>query len=443
MNSLLCDVASYVVNALWEIPLIACAGWVSSRMLRRWGPQPQHVMWVGTLLLCVIAPAVPLFAGLLHMEFFSHGGTAAIQTLMVNEAGVSAAARAVIGLPVWTIWSVFGLYLCTLAYFATRLLWMIAGARGLVRASTPVRMDGDIAALWGKVRGAFAEGNVELRRTGNLHGVVTIGARRQAVVLPESFLEQCAEQDFVSAMGHELAHIERRDYAKNLLYESVSLLAAFHPVIWMVKTRIVESREMICDAMVVERLIDGKAYRQSLLRLAERMMDARTAAIHAVGIFDANILEERIMAMKEERWVPGGLVRLGLGGFTVLLLLAAMATGNVFAKQVATTGKGQDAQWGKVYRVDKNVTPPVLTYSVEAKYPKAGTYPKAYQGVCIVGMIVDQHGKLHDVHIVQSLGKGFDANAMKAVEQFRFKPALRFGKPVTVAIKVEVNFKYY
>ena len=61
MSNLMCSVASYFVNSFWEIPLIAGAGWVASRGLRRLGPRVEHVVWVSTLMLGVLAPALPLW----------------------------------------------------------------------------------------------------------------------------------------------------------------------------------------------------------------------------------------------------------------------------------------------------------------------------------------------------------------------------------------------
>jgi TonB family protein len=58
-------------------------------------------------------------------------------------------------------------------------------------------------------------------------------------------------------------------------------------------------------------------------------------------------------------------------------------------------------------------------------------------------VIVDREGRPHDVHVVRSGGKDFDANAMKAVQEYRFEPGVRFGSPVAVAIHIEVNFRKY
>jgi len=61
MNNLVCSVASYVVNSLWEVCLIGGAGWLASRWLNRLGSRVEHVVWVSTLALAVLTPALPLW----------------------------------------------------------------------------------------------------------------------------------------------------------------------------------------------------------------------------------------------------------------------------------------------------------------------------------------------------------------------------------------------
>ena len=61
----------------------------------------------------------------------------------------------------------------------------------------------------------------------------------------------------------------------------------------------------------------------------------------------------------------------------------------------------------------------------------------------MVGLVVDSSGMVHDVHVKRSLRPDFDANAVKTVEQYRFKPATRAGEPVAVALNVEVNFQKF
>jgi protein TonB len=48
-----------------------------------------------------------------------------------------------------------------------------------------------------------------------------------------------------------------------------------------------------------------------------------------------------------------------------------------------------------------------------------------------------------NLHVERSLTPDFDKHAMDAVRQYKFKPAMRLGKPVAVSIRIEVNFKRY
>ena len=58
-------------------------------------------------------------------------------------------------------------------------------------------------------------------------------------------------------------------------------------------------------------------------------------------------------------------------------------------------------------------------------------------GVCAVSLIVDASGMPQNVPVVKSLESGLDQNAIKAVSQYRFKPAMKDGTtPVPVQITV-------
>jgi TonB family protein len=62
-------------------------------------------------------------------------------------------------------------------------------------------------------------------------------------------------------------------------------------------------------------------------------------------------------------------------------------------------------------------------------------------GDCTLGMIVDSEGVPQNVHIVKSLGPAFDESALEAVKQWRYKPALKDGVPVSVETQVIVKFE--
>lgn len=88
------------------------------------------------------------------------------------------------------------------------------------------------------------------------------------------------------------------------------------------------------------------------------------------------------------------------------------------------------------------ITAPRLVSMVDPQFPADSPKGKFF-GIAVVATIVGTDGKPEQVHVVKSLGPEFDKNAVAAVEQYRFSPALQHGKPVPVKVNVEVNFRRY
>jgi len=68
---------------------------------------------------------------------------------------------------------------------------------------------------------------------------------------------------------------------------------------------------------------------------------------------------------------------------------------------------------------------------------------KKLAGVVLVNLIVDAKGKPQNVHVGRGIGSGLDQNAVAAVKKYKFEPATENGKPVPVALSVEVNFQIF
>jgi len=97
---------------------------------------------------------------------------------------------------------------------------------------------------------------------------------------------------------------------------------------------------------------------------------------------------------------------------------------------------------GGVYQIGGGVSEPKVIYSVDPEFSDEARRAK-YQGVVLIALIVDAQGNPQSVHVARALGMGLDEKAMEAVRQFKFKPALREGKPVACYATVEVNFRLY
>jgi protein TonB len=60
-----------------------------------------------------------------------------------------------------------------------------------------------------------------------------------------------------------------------------------------------------------------------------------------------------------------------------------------------------------------------------------------------VYLIVDEQGNPTHVKVVRPIGMGLDEKAREAVLQYKFKPAMKNGKPVKVDLYVDVNFQIF
>ncbi len=97
---------------------------------------------------------------------------------------------------------------------------------------------------------------------------------------------------------------------------------------------------------------------------------------------------------------------------------------------------------GGVFRIGAGVSPPRAIYSPEPEFSEEARKAK-YQGVCTLGLIVGIDGLPRDIHVLNSLGMGLDEQAIKAVKNWRFEPAIKDGRPVAVMIAIEVDFHLY
>lgn len=93
-----------------------------------------------------------------------------------------------------------------------------------------------------------------------------------------------------------------------------------------------------------------------------------------------------------------------------------------------------------VFRVGGGVSAPRVSYSPDPEYSDEARRAK-HQGTCVLSLIVAPDGLPRDIRVARSLGMGLDEKAIEAVSRWRFQPALKDGKPVAVAINIEVQFR--
>jgi periplasmic protein TonB len=91
---------------------------------------------------------------------------------------------------------------------------------------------------------------------------------------------------------------------------------------------------------------------------------------------------------------------------------------------------------------ESGVLAPKPIYQPEPEFSEEARKAK-YQGVVGLNVIVGPDGRIHDPHVVHSLGMGLDEEALKTVKLWKFEPGKKNGQPVSVAVYIEVDFHLY
>ncbi|MGP0018279.1 MAG: energy transducer TonB [Candidatus Sulfotelmatobacter sp.] len=88
------------------------------------------------------------------------------------------------------------------------------------------------------------------------------------------------------------------------------------------------------------------------------------------------------------------------------------------------------------------IRPARIVFQHEPEFSEPARQAK-YQGTVTLGLVVDKEGLPTNIQIINPLGCGLDAQAVRAVEGWKFRPAEKEGEPVSTKIAVEVDFHLY
>jgi TonB family protein len=114
--------------------------------------------------------------------------------------------------------------------------------------------------------------------------------------------------------------------------------------------------------------------------------------------------------------------------------------GGIGAGHGSGTGPGSGGGYGGgLMNVGGGVAAPEVLHSVEPEFTEDARRAN-FQGSVSIKLIVDSQGNPQNVQLVHPLGMGLDQKAIEAVRQYKFKPAMYQGHPVSVQIVIEMSF---
>jgi bla regulator protein blaR1 len=346
---------TFLSNAVWQALVIVVAATCCNRLMRTASGRQRHFLWVVALVLCVLLPLLGAAGSLREW----------VQTPVSREpAPIQVEASASTPTPPLAVstemlrprpWTfslspiltrlALACYGTFLVYYGIRLWRAGRRTKALLSSARNREIPERLALIVERCQRAFGLKNVTILYSAETSVPITVG--RRTILLPEALLDSDSPDLLIAAVGHEMAHLKRGDFVFNLIYQLLSLPLAFHPAIRFIKRRIKETRELACDGLVAEKLLDASDYARSLLRLAESAMVLHRSD-YTVGAFDADILEERIMKLVERNPRISKFGKAVLLFTVVSLLTASSAVAAIYSlsiEQRAEATNPMDGDW--------------------------------------------------------------------------------------------------
>ena len=360
-------ILNFVLNSCWQIAAIVIVAAFAAWLLRNGPSRYRHVLWVVALVTSLIVP-------LLTATRFVPAWIASAQT----EPSAVAPGRITTSGPqdytnvdhigtrrtttVTTTPRIVLFLILAYALFifvrAIRLARFWQRKERLRKTATRTGLAPEVVAAAARCRELLGIRDVTMTRSTEARVPYTIGARHPLIVLPDAYCSTVDEAKLLSVIGHEMAHVARRDFLTNFFCELLALPISFHPLTYLMKREIDRARELACDELVTRRVLAPKVYARSLLWAADVTRQYSSQAF-MLSIFDGRILEERIVRlMKSDTRIGARFARALMLAAMAVLCLSALSL-SMFAVELQT-------------QVRAAVTQTILTSATSAAQDRVG-----------------------------------------------------------------------
>lgn len=215
---------SYLLNSLWQVPLLFVSGWAAARAFRNISADAEHRVWVAVLLAQSFLPALSTlrWEWLLSIASFyrasSPTGEAQVSVVMGAGTGLG-----ILHLPSVLLAATAIAYAAATFYFAARFGWRWQKLHTIRLRAEELSLAGNAARYWAECSERFDIRTASIAASSLIFSPVTMGLSRKLLLLPTAMVSELAAADMRTVIAHEFAHMRRNDFLKNLVYELLSL----------------------------------------------------------------------------------------------------------------------------------------------------------------------------------------------------------------------------
>jgi TonB family protein len=296
---------------------------------------------------------------------------------------------------------------------------------------------------WGRVAG-------EAVRISEGTGPAVVGLFPGEIVLPEWTLSLDLERQRL-VVEHEREHLRAGDP----LLLAVALLAAvlvpWNAALWWHFRRLRLAVEVDCDARVLRRRPDVRAYGLLLLEVGEM---ASTGRLPAAALSEPrSFLERRIHMMTSSNTARRLSLTVAATGVCAVALAAAALpvpaqpelSWSTSAERTPAAPADTIPVRGRVYDVRQVERKPELQNPSEVAQLLRNLYPPLLKSAGITGsaqvtLVINEEGRVAEARALSATHEAFGEAAVEVMRQARFRPAAQGGKPVAVRVTIPVTF---
>ena len=370
-------VLNYVINAVWQIAVIALVAALGSLLLRNGPARYRHVLWLAALGLSVVVPLLSATQTSPANQSLPFRPISAPQIPLgrvitepdIPVTNLTKRRTQVVSTTSQTALWLALIYALFVAWRGVRFVRFWQRKERLRRSASPAELTPAAERAARRCRAIFGIRRVEVAQSPLARMPYTIGVLRPLIVLPEAFCG-AEEERLLSVLGHEMAHVARRDYLTNLICELALVPISFHPLAFLIKRQIDRARELACDELVTNRLLPRKLYARSLVWAADVSNQTRSQAL-LLSMFDARSLEERVMRLTREQKMLSRSTAKAMTSITLFALCAAAVTLSLFSLELKTEARAIFTPTAQ--SLVNNNTPIAVTEIATAQHPRGET----------------------------------------------------------------------
>jgi TonB family protein len=197
--------------------------------------------------------------------------------------------------------------------------------------------------------------------------LATWGFRQPKVILPEG-ARDWPEDRVRIVLGHELAHILRRDWLVQMVAELLRSVYWFNPLVWIACRRLRQESEQACDDAVLNLGVEGQEYATHLLEVARAFTHYPARVFPAPAMARPSSLERRVRAMLNSRLNRAPITWPSAAAIVIALVCLTLPLAGLVASAQTTPAAFSGTLVDAVGRVLPNVTLVLTSAESKQKY---------------------------------------------------------------------------